>query len=179
MENKPTTRKELRKLKAVWYKKLKAEGFKDLEDLDGNFKNYSYYAGKFQFLYKADPVKWAAKEEYFRQCTVFLNEFTFRSPKQRKMWALHCEGVADVQIAKIMSNAYEKLTRFKVRNRLNQLEHRMLHGRSRAEALREKAATSLQELFRLYAAVCEAQRQVKRKQAEIAKMRRQIAKVDW
>ncbi len=97
--------KEFKDLSKEWAKKLKKSGFEDIETSDGNLRVYDSYK-----LFQSGPrhcmtPDWiAAKESYYRSAEHFLNRHVFNSPVERKIWALHSEGVSIRNILKVVKS---------------------------------------------------------------------------
>lgn len=83
----------------LWYRKLAASGFDDIEAEDGRLR-----AADEQRQADAE-ASWRdrdAVEVYFRTALAFLHTPTFRSmtPTRRRAWALHAQGRSNQQIAR-------------------------------------------------------------------------------
>lgn len=87
---------EFEKIQAEWDKKLKESGFVDQEQRDGRLKSWSnkYKTG--------DPVRYQAKEEYYRAAGQFLYDHKFERPVERRIWELHSQGMARLNIVKAL-----------------------------------------------------------------------------
>lgn len=82
-----------------WYKRLKDEGFEDIEDTNspnGMLKSWHHF--RFQAQY--DPDTFSAREKYYQLATHFLHSHTFHSELERQVWFLHSEGKSVREIAK-------------------------------------------------------------------------------
>lgn len=80
------TTPEFKKLQAQWDKKLASSGFVDIEKPDGSLTD-----GRFRTQQKA---------AYYEEVSHHLWHSEFDSPKHRKIWGLHAEGLTYKQIAK-------------------------------------------------------------------------------
>ena len=85
-------------LKARWYKKLKKEGFDDIENNGGSLKA------------EVDPrtISYAlsnkeSREEYYKKAEEFLANYKEFTVQERQIWALHCQGMGAVRISKTLS----------------------------------------------------------------------------
>lgn len=87
--------KQLKKLKALWEKKLKKSGFEDIEQKDGRLKAWHSH----RFAVEAKKTVFEAKAEYYRKAEHFLNDAQFSSKKERRVWELHSQGVSERDIA--------------------------------------------------------------------------------
>ena len=107
---KPLNFKQLQK---KWNDKLKASGFEDAEDNNGNLKVWHNHL----YTREAAPVKLKAKEEYYRVAGFFLHDYEFETSKERKIWELHSEGKAFRTIGKKVrepkSEVHRVVTRLK------------------------------------------------------------------
>lgn len=82
---------ELAELKKIWYARLKAEGFVDIESTKGIIKNpfteridRNGYSSIYRF----------AKAEYYRLAERFLNEYEFKTPLDKVMWEYHTNAIS-------------------------------------------------------------------------------------
>jgi len=83
-------------LKREWYAKLRASGFQDIEtgdEHDGLLKTDK----RFQDGHESAD---AAQAEYYRLASSFLYEHRFKTPRDRRIWEAHAEGVPMREIAK-------------------------------------------------------------------------------
>ena len=93
MSNKKTT--ELSKLQDVWYEKLKKDGFKDIEQRDGNLKQWESHA----FGGRYNHNLFNSKSKYYQLAGQYLHENEFETEKSKKIWELHSEGFSITQIS--------------------------------------------------------------------------------
>lgn len=92
------TTKQFNKLKNTWNKKLKSEGFKDIEgDHDIVITDGSFSVRRFFERNSYDSYK--AKERYYQLAGHFLHETLFESKLHKNIWKLHSEGVSARDIA--------------------------------------------------------------------------------
>lgn len=75
--------KAFQKLQAQWYKKLKHNGFEDIEQPDGNLTSWSGKRASTDAASQAEYYHWA------QQC---LYDKKFPSALDKKIWALHASG---------------------------------------------------------------------------------------
>lgn len=80
---------EYDKLRALWYEKLKEEGFKDIESMDGKIKVWSSSVSR-----KNPPDIWQAKAAYYRMATSFLHDYTFENAVEKTIWEYHAFGIS-------------------------------------------------------------------------------------
>ena len=82
--------KSFKALQAEWYKKLKDENFKDIED-EKEDRLKVWHSFDFSRKNKAD---FDAKEQYFSLCLEFGREYPFESDITQSIWMLHSEGMS-------------------------------------------------------------------------------------
>jgi hypothetical protein len=106
-------RQKLEELQKFWYKKLKTDGFQDIETthlrrplLKSCHSNY------FQIRYHPDVFQ--AKEEYYRKASIFLWEYSFESPLEKEIWKMHAEGLSLREIASILKDQKTKTNKDKI-----------------------------------------------------------------
>ena len=104
--------KDFLALQEVWYKKLKGDGFKDIEQDESRMKNSTSTELHKRGLYD-DPLRREAREEYYRLAGQFLHEYQFADKKSKAMWELHSEGISIQDIVVAL-----KKRQFKVYKRL-------------------------------------------------------------
>ncbi len=109
------------RLKEVWYKKLKDEGFEDLEHSDGSLNNAtpsSIRANNEHTRLKAETTR-----DYYCMAYYFLNEYEFDTEVDKIMWEYHTNGIPCRQIAKLLNEAkVTKTSRDIVWRKLKKLE---------------------------------------------------------
>jgi hypothetical protein len=105
MDNKS---KEFLKLQEKWYKKLKSDGFEDIEQDEEHLTVWHTHL----FNQNYDDVKFQAKEDYYRAAGHFLHDYPFKNKKERLIWQLHSEGISIRHIVKKLKslsfNAYRR-----------------------------------------------------------------------
>lgn len=97
---------ELKELQEKWYKKLKDEGFNDIEDMSSGGEYLKAWHSTY-FSSRYTPDSFEMKEDYYRRASHFLYEHKFEwipgstliNFKEREAWRLHTEGVSYKQIA--------------------------------------------------------------------------------
>lgn len=94
------TPNDYEKLRAIWYKKLEKDGFTDIEQLDGNLKQWST-----RFVGKHSQVTREAKQAYYSMASRFLSEYTFESSLDRIIWEYHSNGMSVRDIADTLKKA--------------------------------------------------------------------------
>lgn len=99
MTKKLNKKEELEKTKKIWYKKLKDEGFEDIEPHENTLKSWSYkFADR-----NVDEI--TAKQVYYRMANHFLNDHQFNSILEKVIWEYHANGIAVRDIASQLSKA--------------------------------------------------------------------------
>lgn len=89
---------DFKKLQAKWYKKLKSSGFHDIEEPDSPREMLKQWA--LELARPSNALKFQEKRDYFLKATHFLNDYKFKSLKERKVWELHSDGLSLMQTAK-------------------------------------------------------------------------------
>lgn len=88
-------KKQFRQLQKEWYKKLKDDGFDDIEPI-----NNTPFLKRHQ--YKTQEIYWAGKdrlgEEYFRLASIWYWHGDFDSDWDRWVWLKHSEGRSEREI---------------------------------------------------------------------------------
>lgn len=99
-------KKELSRLKAIWYQKLKSKGFTDLEDKNGNLK--SYHSSR--FLYQNQFPTFQAKQRYYQLAGQMLYRHKFESIRDRRIWDLHSQGWTQEEIADKVAISHQRVS---------------------------------------------------------------------
>lgn len=99
---------EFKELQKNWYKKLKEEGFVDIEKEKHGFKSYIYANGA--GLVEGKKNQYSAtyrnsKIEYYRAAEHFLNEYKFKSNLDKVIWEYHSNGISTREISKLLADA--------------------------------------------------------------------------
>lgn len=85
--------KEFKALEALWYQKLAASGFNDIEDTETPERGLkAWHSAYFKARYTPDAFE--AKRLYFELAQSFLHAHEFESEMERQVWELHCEGLS-------------------------------------------------------------------------------------
>jgi hypothetical protein len=104
-----------------WYKKLKDEGFKDIEYHDQSLKKETQSKNSIR-----DPIKRAAVEEYYYLAYHFLNDGNFETELDRIIWVYHTEGISVRNISKLLAETkVAKMAKTQVGQAIKRLEARM------------------------------------------------------
>lgn len=90
---------EFKKLKKLWYQKLKEIGFEDVEqNPDSNKEPYLKEWHSHYFQGRHNPAGFLIQREYYYRASQFLNSYNFESELERNIWALHANGKSYRQI---------------------------------------------------------------------------------
>lgn len=102
----------LKEQQQIWYKKLKDEGFEDIEQDETHLKVWTsssfYRRVKTDGSYIDDDKNrlfWDTKAEYYRRAGQFLYEYSFECEYDRKVWELHSEGLSCQEISKFLKQS--------------------------------------------------------------------------
>lgn len=115
---------DFKKLQDKWYKKLKKDGFEDIEDVEKDqLKNWS------QNMFSKSMTQaggWQAKAEYYSLASRFLSEYKFSRSIDKVIWEYHAEGISNRDIATTLKKArVKKIGRGTVGNILKALKNKM------------------------------------------------------
>ncbi len=91
-----------RLLRDRWYKKLKEEGFREIEDVNSNKEFLIDWHSQF-FQFKYTPQEFLEKQRYFQMTRDFLYMHKFKSKRDKQIWFLHSEGLSCMEIANKIS----------------------------------------------------------------------------
>lgn len=91
---------EYERVRDVWYKRLKDEGFVDIEHSDGSINS-----GVPRGISGQDPELRELTEEYYNMATQFLNDHEFESELDKVIWEYHTNGLSPRNIAKVLNDA--------------------------------------------------------------------------
>lgn len=85
--------KQFNNLQNTWYKKLKAEGFNDIEGDFGISITTGVFSTK-RFFERNTYDTFKNKERYYQLAGHFLHEHTFETKLDKEIWELHSEGLS-------------------------------------------------------------------------------------
>lgn len=123
--------KDFKSLEAHWYQKLKEEGFEDAENVSKETRPLKVEHG-YYYICRYDELSFKQKEEYFRLCDRFRNEFPFDNEFDQAVFGLHAAGRSNREIAKVLEASGYIANKDKVGavvNRLVKIMKAMLIGR--------------------------------------------------
>jgi hypothetical protein len=97
--------KGFKELHRAWMKKLKDEGFNDIEDLNSPLELLKTWDSTY---FIDGPEDFAGTEEYYQVAQELLNSHDFDSELERKIWELHSNGlsVRSIEIRLIETKIY-------------------------------------------------------------------------
>lgn len=81
-------KKKFNQLKAKWYQKLKASGFKDIELSEDRLHEYD----SLRFQSKYTPEQFADKERYWQLVNQTYYSYPFIDNEEKEIWRLYAEG---------------------------------------------------------------------------------------
>lgn len=93
---KKMSKEEFDQLQAIWYRKLRESGFKDIErkNQDDWLKD-EVHTSTIINAYLSKPQR----EAYYEKACEFMHEFEFESELDKMIWECHCEGMSIRDIA--------------------------------------------------------------------------------
>lgn len=130
MPPKNTKTPEFKKLQTEWYNKLKAEGFKDLEPIEGRLVDGgldAFCPGRTTgFSYEERKLYNETKEQYYRLAGHFLHDFKFANDFDKYVWELHSNGLSYRSIVSVLKGLGKKfIYRRKINETVNKLSKQM------------------------------------------------------
>lgn len=123
------------KLQKKWYKKLKEDGFKDIEQDEYNLRRWSN-----EFVrpdhnldtgkdYNVQPKKvrnkkaeFEGKQDYYYYAEHFLNSHKFKSERERIIWEYHVYGISARETARLLKKVNIRIRKSWVSYILNELK---------------------------------------------------------
>lgn len=91
---KPSEHRGFNKLHAEWTRKLRASGFKDIENAKGDIRSPHHVAQR-----TASRGRDSGGPEYYRHAGRWLWERVWPSRRDRWMWDLHQQGIGAIDIS--------------------------------------------------------------------------------
>lgn len=98
----------LKKLQALWYKKLEKSGFKDIEDFDMPGKPLHHWDGM-EIQSKHTPEQFQEKQRYYELAGQLYYSHGFDSERDKRVWCLHSEGLSSKAIARMCRMKYYRV----------------------------------------------------------------------
>lgn len=114
--------KEFRELQKLWYQKLKAKGFHDIEKSEDRLALYE--SAYFSDTRRMTSEVMEARQAYYRIAGQFLHDHVFKNSFERKVWGWHSEGLPIRDIAAKFKRPGWK---DKIHLTLNRLEQHMIN----------------------------------------------------
>lgn len=112
---------EYERLKEVWYKRLKDDGFKDIEHDDNSIN-----IGIPRSIQGKDDVLRQSVQDYYCMAYHFLNEYEFDSELDKIMWEYHTNGLSARNISRLLKQTkVSTISRDRVWVKLRKLENIM------------------------------------------------------
>lgn len=94
---------QLKDLQKLWYQKLKASGFEDIEDTESP-REYLKTWHSCYFLHRHEPETFQLQQEYYRRASHFLHDHSFQTPSERLIWQYHTDGMSQRDIAETLKS---------------------------------------------------------------------------
>lgn len=102
-------KQSLRQLTLKWYKKLRAEGFVDIEapiHQHTKDKHSTWY-----FSQQYHPDTFTARQRYYELASQLVYDYPFSSKFEKDVWTLHAEGLSFDKIAKKLKSNHSEVNR--------------------------------------------------------------------
>lgn len=122
--------KEFKVLEDLWYKKLKATGFEDIEP-GKKYLKFSAEGYMSRSSNKGREAYFASKEEYFRLAGHFLYDHQFENETDRFIWERHAEGESLREIVVSLKSKGVKKALTQVKETIHRLRAIMLKDNDR------------------------------------------------
>lgn len=104
---------EFTRLRTAWYRKLRESGFRDVERADGSIAD----SHRLTWALGMGPLILQARSEYFSAAASYLAEATFPTQTERRIWAMHADGVTIREIASKVGHLKDFVWRRVVKHR--------------------------------------------------------------
>lgn len=114
--------KPFKDLQAEWDKKLAESGFKDIEQRDGNLKDWDSH----RFRMRYDKFSFESRRDYYIAAEHFLNSHGFSNKKELMIWKLHSEGVSMRSIVIQLEKKKIHIYRAQVKSIIDDLTEKMI-----------------------------------------------------
>lgn len=97
----PYKTKQFKALQNKWYRKLKKEGFEDVEDTNSpNEFLKKWHTYDFKTKYQKGNAE--SITDYYRLASQFLHDYSFETGTEKKVWELHAGGHSIRKIEKLL-----------------------------------------------------------------------------
>lgn len=100
------TKSEYQKQKKIWYKRLKASGFNDIEKNEYDLKTNSAIRKR-----DTSKARIEALHMYYSMATDFLNDYKFNSKLDQIVWEYHANGLSVRDVVKLLKSVRIKTNR--------------------------------------------------------------------
>jgi hypothetical protein len=97
--------KEFKQLQQNWYKKLKDDGFEDIESDEDSLKQWA----SSELVRTYDPIIFSAKEDYYRLAGQFYHDHKFLSEMEKLIWSFHKDGIPFDRVHALIKKEYKKV----------------------------------------------------------------------
>ena len=94
---------EYQRLKKIWYRKLEKSGFTDIEQDEDTLKVWSTKASEYR-----SPLENSARQTYYNMAYQFLNQYEFKSKRDRVIWEYHSQGISYRTISNLLRSRHFK-----------------------------------------------------------------------
>ena len=95
---KPKSNYELER--AIWYKKLKEDGFIDIEQDEDNLKSWSFKLSRGRRLELGE-----SRQAYYYMASNFINDYQFEDDLEKTIWEYHTNAISVRNIAILLQAA--------------------------------------------------------------------------
>lgn len=92
--------KSFKALQALWYKKAKDSGFKDIEHSEAMLKPVTL--GDTRYMIERGKFLIESKTEYYRLAGMFYHDYKFKSQLDRFLWKHNADGLSSSDIERIL-----------------------------------------------------------------------------
>jgi hypothetical protein len=108
-----------KELEQIWYSKLKAGGFEDIEQSTGDrlLKEWDSNFFRNQFC----KVKYEATLGYYNKAKQILLSYGFKNEIQKTIWELHCTGISERKIADQIGKYKKSMVHYIISNIAKQI----------------------------------------------------------
>jgi hypothetical protein len=113
--------KVFRDLHKAWMKKLKVDGFTDIEDTSSQ-NEYLKVWDSMYFLNKAEHESYDNTQTYYQVAEELLNTHQFDSDIEKQVWSYHADGLAVREIESMLYNKNNKLNKDKINTIIQRLQ---------------------------------------------------------
>lgn len=98
--------KDLKALQKYWNSRLKASGFRDIEDEHERLINHDV---SFSYMFEDELAVFKGTEEYFEQARHWLHT-DYLKDREKFIWEHYCDGKTHEEISKITGLSRQRVT---------------------------------------------------------------------